>query len=125
MSRKPRTALRIREPAGAYRTQGMVEITASDAKNHFGEVIAQVATGKVVAVKRHNETVGVIVPAEEYERMRKASSGKLNLLTAQFDELVDQMQQPGFMDKARNALDAMAQQAPAPAGRKKTAARNG
>lgn len=114
---------RIREPAGAYRAQGLVEVNASDAKNHFGEVIAQVASGKVVAVKRHNQTVGVIVPVDEYERMRKATSGKLNLLTAQFDQLIEQMQQPDFMPKARRALADMANQTPT--ARSKAASRNG
>ena len=117
MARKPGNKLQVREPTGAYRARGMVEVTASDAKNHFGEVIAQVANGKVVAVKRHDQTVGVIVPAEEYERLRKATSGKLNLLTAQFDQLVDQMQQPDFMSRARRALADMAAEAPAPAAR--------
>ena len=125
MIKKSRTTPRIREPTGAYRAHGMVEVNASDAKNHFGEVIAQVASGKVVAVKRHNQTIGVIVPADEYERMRKATSGKLNLLTAQFDQLVDQMQQPDFMPKARHALADMADQAPTPATRSKAAARHG
>lgn len=103
----------------------MIEITSSAAKNHFGEVIEQVAGGQVVAVKRHNQTIGVIVPADEYERMRKATSGKLNLLTAQFDQLVEQMQQPDFMPKARRALADMAGQKPTPVPRSKGAARNG
>jgi prevent-host-death family protein len=121
---KKSRALRLREPAGAYRAQGMVEVSASDAKNHFGEVIAQVADGKVVAVTRHNETIGVIVPPEEYDRMRKATSGKLNLLTAQFDQLVEQMQQPDFVPKARRVLAGMADQAPSPAP-SKTPTRHG
>lgn len=125
MARKSTTPPRIREPAGVYRTKGMVEITSSAAKNHFGEVIAQVAGGQVVAVKRHNQTIGVIVPADEYERMRKATSGRLNLLTAQFDQLVEQMQHPDFMPKARRALTDMAGQAPTPATRSKAAARRG
>ncbi|MGQ0587225.1 MAG: type II toxin-antitoxin system Phd/YefM family antitoxin [Gammaproteobacteria bacterium] len=125
MARKSRGTLQAREPAGTYRTQGMVEVSASTAKNHFGEVIAQVANGKVVAVKRHNETVGVIVPADEYQRMRRATSGKLNLLTAQFDQLVDRMQQPDFVPRARRALADMAEQAPAPVVRSKAAARHG
>ena len=125
MARKSPTPPRIREPAGAYRTKGMVEINSSAAKNHFGQVIAQVEAGQIVAVKRHNQTIGVIVPADEYERMRKATSGKLNLLTAQFDQLVDQMQQPDFMPKARRALADMADQAPTPATRSKAAARHG
>lgn len=125
MARKSRTPPSIREPAGAYRTRGMIEITSSAAKNHFGEVIEQVAGGQVVAVKRHNQTIGVIVPVDEYERMRKATSGKLNLLTAQFDQLVEQMQQPDFMPKARRALADLAGQAQTPAPRSKSAARNG
>ena len=125
MIKKSRATPRIREPAGAYRAKGMVEINSSAAKNHFGEVIAQVAGGQVVAVKRHNQTIGVIVPADEYERMRKATSGKLNLLTAQFDHLVEQMQQPDFVPRARRALADMADQAPTPAARSKTAARHG
>lgn len=123
--RKPRTTLQVREPTGTYRTQGMVEVQASSARNHFAELIAQVADGRVVAVKRHNQTIGVIVPAEEYERLRKATSGKLNLLTAQFDELVEQMQQPDFMPRARRALADMADQAPTPPARPKAAARHG
>lgn len=125
MARKSRSTLRIREPTGAYRPQGMVEVNATDAKNHFGELIAQVAHGKVVAVKRHDETVGVIVPADEYERMRKATSGKLNLLTAQFDQLADRMQQADFLPAARRAFADMAEQAPVPTARPKAGARHG
>lgn len=123
--RKPRTTLQVREPTGTYRSQGMVEVQASSARNHFAELIAQVAEGRVVAVKRHNQTIGVIVPAEEYERLRKATSGKLNLLTAQFDQLVEQMQQPDFMPRARRVLADMADQSPTPAARPKAAARHG
>lgn len=123
--RKPKSTLQVREPAGTYRTQGMVEVQASSARNHFAELIAQVAGGRVVAVKRHDQTIGVIVPAEEYERLRKATSGKLNLLTAQFDQLVERMQEPDFMPNARRALTEMADRAPSPPPRSRTPTRNG
>lgn len=94
---------------------GIVEIDSSKAKSRFSKVVQHVKGGGIVAVKLHNEPVGMFVPMAEYDRLRQATTRKLDLLTGQFDELVRSMQQPDFAPRAHKAFADMAERAPLPA----------
>ena len=84
--------------------EGLPECTATAAKNNFGDLMARVDDGEIVAISRHHETAAVLMPASEYRRLRQATSRKLNLLTDEFDAMVAQMQKPGFGDAMRRVF---------------------
>jgi antitoxin Phd len=52
-------------------------ITATDAKNRFGE-LTDMAQSEPVRVQRHGRDVAVVLSPEEFRRLSKAASGKVN-----------------------------------------------
>ncbi len=54
----------------------MQEMTANEAKTHFGEFLDK-AQREPVQVKRHNRVVGVLVSAEDYAAMRAFYADRL------------------------------------------------
>lgn len=64
---------------------------ASALKNKFRAVTDQAAQG-AIAITRYNRPELVILSAAEYVHLTKAQRAPLDALTAQFDEMVAQMQ---------------------------------
>ncbi len=54
----------------------MQKMTANQAKTHFGELLNQVQR-EPVQVTRHNQIVGVMVSAQDYEAMRNYYANRL------------------------------------------------
>ena len=54
----------------------MLEMSANEAKTHFGEFLDK-AQREPVRVKRRNRVVGVLVSAEDYEAMRAFYADRL------------------------------------------------
>ncbi|MGQ0622079.1 MAG: type II toxin-antitoxin system Phd/YefM family antitoxin [Panacagrimonas sp.] len=94
------------------------EVPATEAKNRFGGVLAEVEAGEVLAIVRHDKPTAVILPVEEYRRMANAASRKLNLLTEEFDALLAGMQTP----KAGIAMSAAFHATPVEMGKAAVAA---
>lgn len=105
--------------------EGLRNVNATSAKNNFGDLMLSVEGGQTVAISRHDETVGVLVPAGEYKRMKQATSRKLNLLTEEFDAMVAQMQAPGFAQTVQRVFSSMAAESPMPVAAAARAARHG
>ena len=106
---------KVREPHAAYGDKSsshdagpageLRQVNATEAKNRFGSVLADVENGAAVAISRHNTTTAVILPAAEYERLRNAASQRLNLLADEFDALLERMQAPGAKAAMQKAID--------------------
>lgn len=75
---------------------------ASTVKNSFRDVAAQAIKG-AVAISRYSRPELVIMSAGEYVRLEKLRRAPLEVLTAQFDELVAKMQ----IAKSKNAVHAL------------------
>jgi len=84
----------------------MRHFKSTAAKNRFGEIMACVEHGEPVLISRHNEVTAVLVPADEYRRLKEATGRKLNLLTQEFDSMVERMQRPGFVSNMSKAFGA-------------------
>ncbi len=54
----------------------MQTMTANEAKTHFGKLLNQVQR-EPVRVMRHNQIVGVMVSAQDYEAMRRFYADRL------------------------------------------------
>ena len=72
----------------------MPEISASQAKTAFGEVLERVANTGGVAITRHNVRKAVVISWEEFESLSRARSESLDSLADRFDGLVASMQTP-------------------------------
>lgn len=55
----------------------MSEISATDAKNRFGQVL-EMAQAEPVHVQKNGRDVAVVISAEEYRRLRAAEAPKVN-----------------------------------------------
>jgi prevent-host-death family protein len=80
-------------------------VSASDAKNGFGRILARVATDGGVTITRRNEPIAVVIPVEAYARLAGAEAGMLDTLAAEFDALLERMQAPGMADAMQRAFD--------------------
>lgn len=88
------------------------DISASDLKNKFSEVVRR-ASREPVAITRHKRREFVILTAGQYEELQKSRIAPLEGLTAEFDQLVARINTP----KAKRATAALFSATPAALGR--------
>jgi prevent-host-death family protein len=89
------------------------EVTATEAKNAFGEVLERVAGVGAVTITRHARPKAVLLDYEEFESLRKTGSETLEALGARFDGLLERMQTPA----ARRGMKAAFEASPEELGR--------
>ena len=89
------------------------EISATRAKNAFGELLDSVATSGAVAITRHDMPRAVLISFEEFESMSSARSDSLDALSAKFDGLLERMQTA----TARQGMEAAFNAGPAELGK--------
>jgi antitoxin Phd len=77
-------------------------VPATRLKNEPASIIDRVSTGKAIAITRHNSTRAVILSYEDFRELAQAREPSLGALSAQFDQLLADMQSP----KAKKALAA-------------------
>jgi antitoxin Phd len=98
------------------------EISATRAKNAFGELLDSVAAAGAVAITRHDAPRAVLISFEEFESLSSARSETLGALSNKFEGLLDRMQTPAArkgMAAAFNADPAALGQAAAEAVRRR------
>ena len=88
-------------------------VAATQVKNEFGAILDKATRGGAVAITRHDRPRAVLVSYEEFESLVQARSRTLDNLGAEFDDLLDRMQNP----KAKKAMDAAFNASPAKLGR--------
>jgi antitoxin Phd len=71
-----------------------VYMTSTEAQNGFGRVLDTVARQGTVMITKHNATQAVVMSIEQYEALTQAPRPDLNLLTEEFDAMVERMQTP-------------------------------
>jgi len=105
------TSIRVRNARGELVIPS--EVSASDAKNTFGQILERVTKDGGVTITRRSEPVAVVIPFETYARLAGTEAGVLSTLSAEFDALLERMQAPGMADAMQRAFDL----APADLGR--------
>jgi prevent-host-death family protein len=78
-------------------------VSASDAKN-VGRILEYVSRDGAVTITRRNEPLAVVVSVETYARLAAVEQPSLDTLTAEFDALLDRMQQPGMARAMQHAF---------------------
>jgi len=88
-------------------------VAATLAKNEFGAILDKATHGGAVAITRHDTVKAVLLSREEFESLVQERSRSLDNLGAEFDDLLDRMQNP----KAKKGMDAAFRASPAKLGR--------
>ena len=68
-------------------------VTASELKNHFGEVCGQAQKG-ALAITRHQRVEFVLLPVAQYQELQQTRTAPLDALTSQFDAMLARMTTP-------------------------------
>jgi prevent-host-death family protein len=84
-------------------------VTATFAKNEFGQLLDQVIRHGAVAITKHRAAKAVLVSMDEYQALTGSAEDDLDVLAAEFDELLERMQTPA----ARKAMAAAFAASPA------------
>jgi prevent-host-death family protein len=80
----------------------MPEVSATEAKSAFGQVLERLATAGAVTITRHGKPKAVLLAEEEFEALQAERAGVLEELGARFEDLLDRMQTPA----ARRGMEA-------------------
>lgn len=96
--------------AAALRSAGdrigeAARFTATDAKNEFGRVLDMAMQRGLVVITKHDSPKAVLMSIDEYNVLSQAGERKLNLLSEEFDALLDQMQAPNARAAMQAAFD--------------------
>jgi len=101
-----RTRSTLDTARSAARRGPLVHMSSTEAQNGFGRVLDTVARGGKVMITKHNTTQAVVMSVEEYDALTQAPAPELDLLTAEFDELLLRMQTPHARAGLRDAFGA-------------------
>ena len=85
-------------------------VAATRFKNEFGTIFEQAALGGAVAITKHNTPKAVLLSYAEFEALTKASMPALDVLSDQFDQLLERMQSPQSKSAMASAFDATPEQ---------------
>jgi antitoxin Phd len=86
LKRSPTPAIRNR------RGEEPIKISATEAKNRFGELLDSVLQGGIVLITRHETPKAVLLSMEEYGALSRAAETGPDSLNAEFDALLARMQ---------------------------------
>ena len=84
----------------------VVRMTSTEAQNGFGRMLDVVAKGSTVLITRHNATQAVLMSVEQYEALTRPETPSLDALTAEFDQMLARMQEPGSEEAMLKAFRA-------------------
>src|SRR5205823_9041676 len=99
----------IRQPASSdfHRYRGeQISISATAAKNEFGQVLEKAMQGMTVVITRHDAPKAVLLSMDEFNALSHATQNKLDALSGEFDALLARMQTPKFRRAMKSAFDA-------------------
>jgi len=69
-----------------------IKISATEAKNQFGDLLDSVLQGGMVLITRHDTPKAVLLSMEEYGALLRAAETRPDSLNAEFDALLARMQ---------------------------------
>jgi antitoxin Phd len=82
------------------------EVTSTQAKNTFGELLDRVAVSGAVAITRHDVPKAVLLSYEEFESLSSARAETLDALSTKFEGLLERMQSPAVRKGMETAFNA-------------------
>lgn len=100
-------------------------VSATRLKTEFGTLFEQVARGGAVAISRHDAPKAVLISYDEFAALAKLRSPALDDLGAEFDAMLERMQEPAVRRANATAYDATPEQMGAAAVRAARGGANG
>lgn len=85
---------------------GIPTVQASDAKTGFGDLLEKAQRNGAVAITRHNTAKAVLISIEEFEALQAARQSTVDLVDAEFQGMLKQMQTPEAKKGAKAAFAA-------------------
>lgn len=82
---------------------GTGSVSATEAQNHFGEVLGRAAREGAVFIRKYNRPAAVVLSMDAYRKLRGQSDVDLDELSREFDELLARLQ----TEEAAAATDAL------------------
>jgi antitoxin Phd len=86
LKRSPVPAIRNR------RGEEPIKISATEAKNRFGELLDSVLQGGIVLITKHETPKAILLSMEEYAALSRPTQTSLGTLNDEFDALLARMQ---------------------------------
>jgi antitoxin Phd len=85
-------------------------VTATEAKNQFGQLLERAIKGERVYITRHEAPKAVLISVDDFRALSSHAKTKLNSLTSEFDSLLARMQAPGARAATKAAFGASPEQ---------------
>ena len=80
--------------------QSRALVTATEAKNNFGQLLEKAIRGGLVVITKHDAPKAVLISVDRYAALSNAPEARINSLSAEFDALLEYQQRP----RARKAM---------------------
>src|SRR5580658_10253573 len=71
-----------------------VSMSATSAKNEFGRALETALRDGYVVITKHDQPKAVLVSLDEFEALSRSRNPKLDALSAEFDQLLADLQTP-------------------------------
>jgi len=83
-------------------------VTATEAKNQFGQLLERAIKGERVYITRHEAPKAVLISVDDFQALSARATTKLDSLRGEFDALLERMQAPGARAAMKAAFGASA-----------------
>lgn len=83
-----------------------VTVTATEAKTRFGPLLETAIAGGSVIITKHDTPKAVLLSIAEFEALGGNRAPDLNVLSAEFDGLLDRLQAPAARKALKSAFAA-------------------
>jgi antitoxin Phd len=90
-----------------------VSMSATSAKNEFGRALETALRDGYVVITKHDQPKAVLVSLDEFEALSRSRNPKLDALSAEFDQLLADLQTP----HARSVIQSVFESSPEELGR--------
>jgi antitoxin Phd len=85
-------------------------VSATEAKNEFGQILEKAIRGVTVVIKKHDAPKAVLISIDRVNRLAHAPQAQLEALTGRFDRLLAKMQTPASRTAMKSAFRASPRQ---------------
>jgi len=93
-------------PTRPSRVQELPTVTATELKHATADVLDRIASGKALAITRHDKPRAVLISVEHYENLVGEEGDWLAELHAEYRGMLDRMQEPRQKAAAQRLFEA-------------------
>ena len=92
------------------RGEEAIKISATEAKNRFGDLLDSVLQGGMVLITKHETPKAILLSMEEYAALSCPTQTSLDTLNGEFDALLARMQTAKARARTKAAFNALPEQ---------------